>query len=73
MGDTIPGDYIAGFVDREALSILWKNKQPSRISGERGFRKIDWRKEDVDRLKNIHEEMKNFKSRRSPWRWLQES
>lgn len=57
---------------REAVQIFKRSQQATIIGkGERRFRKKMWTSADQQRLKEIYEEMKNYKSKRSAeWKWL---
>ncbi len=57
---------------KEGLLILIKNRQKSmkRLSTQVGFSKIQWNPKDLDRLKEIHLEMKKYKSKAGDWKWL---
>jgi len=59
---------------KEAVTIFSRNRQV-RIPNQRWFSKISkirWKDGDIDRLKKIHTEMKQFKikSKTKDWKWL---
>ncbi|MEK7146796.1 MAG: LAGLIDADG family homing endonuclease [Patescibacteria group bacterium] len=57
---------------KEAVEIFKKNQRSklNRKKGEKGFHKVIWNKGDLSRLKEIHEEMKKYKSGNRDWKWL---
>lgn len=57
---------------KEAVDILGRNKQKKikRLKYQRGFPKIKWKTGDIQRLKGIHKEMQEYKSRAPEWKWL---
>ena len=48
---------------KEAVEILRRNRMTklNRIKGEKGFRKVNWRQNDLKILKKIYEEMQKYK------------
>lgn len=57
---------------KEALAILARNQQRNmqRSLKQTGFSKIQWSPKDFSRLREIHEEMRQYKSRGKDWKWL---
>lgn len=57
---------------KESVKIFLRNQRLSINSrkGERGFHKVNWNPDDIERLKEIHEEMKKYKSNIKEWKWL---
>ena len=57
---------------KEAVNIFKRNQRLSlnRKDGEKGFYKTNWSSKDLERLREIHEEMKKYKSSKKPWKWL---
>lgn len=57
---------------KEAVELFKRNQRLkiNRNPGERGFCKVDWNPRDSERLKVIHEEMKQYKSKQKEWKWL---
>ena len=56
---------------KEALYIFTRNQQ-TREKGKRGFSKVQWSNDDLQRLVEIQEEMRNYKSAREDWKWIKE-
>jgi len=56
---------------KEALTIFSRNQQKTTVRASRGFPKINWDRQDEQRLKRIYLEMKNYKSKGKPWKWLE--
>ena len=54
----------------EALEILSKNQQTKTKRKGIGFARIEWKKDDLKRLIEIQEEMREFKSKRNDWKWI---
>ena len=56
----------------EAVEIIHKNKRKTTNvqNGSRGFVKVLWNPKDLERLKDIHTEMKLIKSKVKDWKWL---
>jgi len=57
---------------QSAIEILERNQQRKiqRTSDQTGFSKIKWAGKDLDKLKQIHIDMKRYKSARQNWKWL---
>ena len=57
---------------KEAVIIFKRNQRLmlNRRKGEKGFHKIFWNADDIERLKQIHIEMGKYKSKRDEWKWL---
>lgn len=57
---------------KEALLIFIKNqrKELNRKKGLRGFHKVPWNPSDTNRLVEIHEKMKTYKSVGKEWKWI---
>ena len=57
---------------KEAVEIFGRNQRMilNRKRGERGFHKTNWKPEDLNRLKIIHDEMRRYKSGGQDWKWL---
>jgi hypothetical protein len=55
---------------KEALAIFGRNQQKMIVRTSQGFPKINWSERDEQRLRQIYLEMKNYKSRKKPWKWL---
>jgi len=58
---------------KEALKILKRNRQIKKGPERRqatGFQKIEWNANDLERIKQICYEMKQYKSRGKAWKWL---
>ncbi len=57
---------------KEAVAIFKRNQRlnVNRKKGERGFYKTNWNFKDLERLKEIHEEMKKYKGDSRSWKWL---
>ena len=61
------------FLWEEALRILNRNRQSNMMRTDRqiGFSKIKWKQTDIDRLLEIREDMKKYKSfQDNDWKWL---
>ena len=54
---------------KEALNILERNRQ-KRNDSKKGFSKIEWSKKDIDRLIEIQESMREYKSNRNELKWI---
>ncbi|MBI3588911.1 MAG: LAGLIDADG family homing endonuclease [Candidatus Liptonbacteria bacterium] len=54
----------------EALEILSRNQQTKTKRKGIGFAKVEWGRDDLKRLREIQEEMREFKSKRSDWKWI---
>jgi len=57
---------------KEAVGIFRRTQRigPNRVKGERYFSKTEWDKKDLSRLIEIHNSMKEYKSVREEWKWL---
>jgi len=57
---------------KEALGILirYQQKNIKREKDTKGFPKIEWGKNDIERLSQIVNEMKQYKSGSRSWKWL---
>jgi len=57
---------------KEALGILkrYQQKDIKREKDKKGFPRIEWNKEDINRLNQIVNEMKQYKSGSRDWKWL---
>lgn len=61
---------------KEAVTIFERNqRQGINIKkGERKFQRVMWNAADIERLKQIHKEMEQYKSKRpNGWKWLRRS
>lgn len=60
---------------KEAVMIIYRTKRKTlnRIPGRRGFSKTTWKKEDLIRLLEIQQEMRQYKSKAPEWKWLQKA
>src|SRR3989344_1923541 len=56
----------------ESVIIIARNKrtQVNVEKGRRGFTKTEWNPTDLARLEKIQEEMRQYKGRVKPWKWL---
>ncbi len=56
----------------EAAGLFKKNQRLkiNRNPGERGFHKTNWDPKDLNKLKEIHEAMKQYKGGHKNWKWL---
>lgn len=57
---------------KEAVKIFKRNQRIkiNRKPGDKWFHKIKWNRQDIQRLKAIHEAMRKYKSRGRAWKWL---
>lgn len=55
---------------REAVGIFRRNQRMKVNAGPGGFQKTRWNPKDLERLKEIHEQMRQYKSRGYKWKWL---
>src|SRR3989338_5119073 len=56
----------------ESVTIIARNKR-TKVNiekGRRGFIKTEWNPVDFTRLEKIQEEMRQYKGRAKPWKWL---
>lgn len=60
---------------KESLELLHKNRglktNISSTGNSRGDRKISWDTKDLEKLKKIQEKMRQYKSKRPDWKWIQ--
>lgn len=54
----------------EAVDILYHNRQSRVKKGQKGFSKMQFEPSDIQRLLEIAEEMKGYKSKGSDWKWV---
>ena len=55
---------------KEAVQIFQRSQQQRKAKGERYFRKKAWGLRDLQRLREIHQAMKQYKSKGNEWKWL---
>lgn len=66
--EILPSDYIAGFVDGEdCFALKFRRDVKNKRRGKTTY--FYWNSER-ERLKEIQESMKKYKSRGDKWRWL---
>ena len=54
---------------KEALGIIARNQQVKKGM----FRSINWIEKDKKRLIGIHDDMKEYKSKRDEWKWIEQA
>lgn len=55
---------------KEAALIFSRNQREGVNSSKKGFKKVPWDEEDLERLKEMHKEMGLYKGGNRKWKWL---
>ena len=55
----------------EALDILHRNRQTPMRKGQQGFRRTKWKTCEQERLLQIRNEMKAYKTKGAAWKWAE--